>query len=67
MIPCATSVRLDHQQRRDIPECAVSYDLTGPHCMRLWRPWKKETLSLGHSSLSFISSITVHSEGVNYA
>ena len=35
--------------------------------MRLWRPWRKETLSLGHSSFSFISSITIHSEGVNYA
>ena len=67
MIPCTTSVRFDHQQKRDIPECAVPHDLTGPYCVRLWRPWRKKTLSFGHSSFSFISSITVHSEGVNYA
>ena len=67
MIPCTTSVRFDHQQKRDIPECAVPHDLTGPYCVRLWRLWRKETLSLGHSSSSFISSITIHSEGVSYA
>ena len=50
-----------------MPECAAPHDLTGPYCVRLWRPRRKETLSLGHSSFSFITNIAAHSEGVNYA